>query len=339
MKFVDEAKITVIAGNGGDGSASFRREKYIPFGGPDGGDGGNGGSVYLQADENISTLVDFRYIREVKAGHGDIGRGKQCFGKSGEDKIVPVPVGTIITDANTGETLGDLNKHQEKLLVAQGGKRGLGNVNFKSSTNRSPRKITKGTEGERRQLQLELKLLADVGLLGLPNAGKSTLIRAVSSSKPKVADYPFTTLYPNLGVVSLEPGKSFVVADIPGIIEGAAQGAGLGLTFLKHLMRTKLLLHVVDVVPLDNSDPSESARTIINELKNFQDGALANKECWLVLNKMDLLPEESQEEVREQIINELNWSGPVFCISAISSLGTRSLCFEIYKHLKEEFKE
>ena len=338
MKFVDEATVTVKAGKGGDGSASFRREKYIPFGGPDGGDGGDGGSVYFISDSGVNTLVDFRFLREIRAGHGDIGRGRQCTGYKGVDKIIKVPLGTLVYDSDTDELIGEFTEDKQKLTVASGGKRGLGNINFKSSTNRAPTQFTKGLPGEIRNLKLELKILADVGLLGLPNAGKSTFIRSVSSAKPKVADYPFTTLHPNLGVVSIEEYKSFVVADIPGLIEGAAEGLGLGITFLKHLLRTKLLLHIVDVVPLDNSDPSDAAKTIIKELENFQDGILTSKERWLVLNKMDCLPEEMHEEVRAQIVKELNYKGPVFCISALNSQGCKSLCYQIYTYLEENKK-
>ncbi len=336
MKFVDEAKIRVESGKGGDGCLSFRREKYIPFGGPDGGDGGNGGSVYLVGDNNTNTLADFRYTRKFKAENGQPGRGKNCTGKGGEDLYIRVPLGTIIVEQNTQEILGEIIEIDQKIKVADGGFHGLGNVNFKSSTNRAPRKTTKGKPAEVRQLHLELKVLADVGLLGLPNAGKSTFIRSVSSAKPKVADYPFTTLYPNLGVVRIEADRSFVIADIPGIIEGAAEGAGLGIQFLKHISRTRLLLHIVDVVPYDESNPAESFRVIENELKKYSD-TLAEYDRWLVLNKLDLLPNDvDAEEHCQKIIDDINWSGPVYKISALQKEGTQQLCYDIMELVEKQ---
>ncbi len=332
MKFVDEAVVTVQAGKGGDGCSSFRREKYIPLGGPDGGDGGSGGSIYLQAKSGLSTLVDYRQIREIRADNGASGAGRKCFGKSAEDKILYVPIGTMVFDKDSQTKLGDLTEDGEKLLVAQGGKGGLGNVNFKTSINRAPRRFTKGEPGEAVNLHLELKLLADVGLLGLPNAGKSTLISAISAAKPKVADYPFTTLYPNLGVVKVEHEKSFVVADIPGIIGGAASGAGLGLTFLKHMARTRLLLHVVDVVPSVGS-PVDNIKAVINELKVYNSGELLDRPIWLVLNKFDCIPEEMQQEIIDEIKSKLSWEGPVFPISAVTKEGTQELIYQIASHL------
>ncbi|MGD9108729.1 MAG: Obg family GTPase CgtA [Gammaproteobacteria bacterium] len=333
MKFIDEATIIVEAGRGGDGCLSFRREKYIPFGGPNGGDGGDGGSVFLIGDKNLNTLVDFRYKRQFKAQKGYPGEGSECTGKSGENLYIKVPLGTLAYDQDTEELLGDVTKHEQVLKVAQGGFHGLGNARFKTSTNRAPRKTTKGTLGEKRTLKLELKVLADVGLLGLPNAGKSTLIRAVSAAKPKVADYPFTTLHPNLGVVRIEVDKSFVIADIPGVIEGAAEGAGLGIQFLKHVMRTKLLLHMVDVKPLDGTDPVEAVNKISQELEKFSP-ELAAKPRWLVLNKIDLLADEECEQVCKDIIERLGWQGPVFRISAISKRGTQELIYAIAEYLK-----
>jgi len=335
MKFVDEASIHVEAGKGGDGCVSFRREKYIPFGGPNGGDGGNGGSVYLLGDTNLNTLADFRYTRRFKAENGQPGRGSNCTGKSGDDLVIRVPLGTVVMDEETEEVIGEILQNEQMMKVAQGGRHGLGNTNFKSSTNRAPRQFTKGTPGEARQLLLELKVLADVGLLGLPNAGKSTLIRAISSAKPKVADYPFTTLYPNLGVVRIEAGRSFVVADIPGIIEGAAEGAGLGIQFLKHIARTRLLLHIVDVVPPDGSDPVGAVKTIEAELAKYSED-LKNYARWLVLNKVDLLPEEERETHCTQIVEALNWQGPVYRISAISKQGTEQLCYDIMDYVEQQ---
>ena len=336
MKFVDEVIIEVHAGNGGDGCASFRREKFIPFGGPDGGDGGDGGSVYLVADASLNTLVDFRHTRKFRAERGQNGMGRDCTGKGGEDRLIAVPVGTMVSDRDTGELIGDLVGAGQRLLVAQGGRHGVGNTRFKSSTNRAPRQFTKGTPGEVRELKLELKLLADVGLLGLPNAGKSTFIRAVSAARPKVADYPFTTLYPSLGVVSAGPHRSFVVADIPGLIEGAAEGAGLGVRFLKHLARTRLLLHLVDVAPLDESaDPVRDARVIVAELEKFNP-ELAAQPRWLVLNKIDLLPEDEREARCAEIVRRLQWTGPVFRISAIAAEGTQLLCYKIMEYIEQQ---
>lgn len=334
MKFVDEAIIKIYAGKGGDGCVSFRREKYIPLGGPDGGNGGDGGSVYLSADSNLNTLADFRHSRRFQAGNGTQGKGRDCTGSSAENLIIPVPVGTQVYDAETDELVGELLHTEQTLLVAQGGFHGIGNTRFKSSTNRAPRQSTKGTLGENRSLRLELKVLADIGLLGMPNAGKSTFIRAVSAARPKVADYPFTTLHPNLGVVSVEMHRSFVVADIPGLIEGAAEGAGLGIRFLKHLARTRLLLHLVDIAPYDGSVPADNTLKIIEELKKF-DPALANKERWLVLNKIDLLDSSRLEKMRETLINTLKWQGPVYTISAIQSAGTQQLCRDIMNFLEK----
>ncbi len=333
MKFVDEARIEVIAGCGGNGIASFRREKYIPRGGPNGGDGGDGGSIFLQADENLNTLVDYRYARLHRAQKGQHGQGSDCTGKCGEDLILKVPLGTTVYDADSGELLGELIHHAEQLKVAKGGEHGLGNSRFKSSTNRAPRHCTQGEAGEQRSLRLELKVLADVGLLGLPNAGKSTLIRSVSAAKPKVADYPFTTMYPNLGMVAVGPARSFVMADIPGLIEGASDGAGLGVRFLKHLSRTGLLLHLVDVLPMDGGDPVAHAQGIIEELKNFSE-ALLDKPRWLVLNKLDLIPEEERQPLIDDIVNRMHWQGPVFSISAINGLGTEGLCRDIMNFLE-----
>jgi len=332
MKFVDEADIKVIAGDGGNGCVSFRREKFIPLGGPDGGDGGNGGSVWLEADENLNTLIDFRHERTFRAQKGQGGMGAQCYGKSGQDSTIRVPVGTVIYNIGTEELIGDLTRHGQRLLVAQGGKGGLGNMHFKSSVNRSPRKATTGTPGESRELRLELKLLADVGLLGFPNAGKSTFIRSVSAATPKVADYPFTTLYPNLGVVSIEAHRSFVIADIPGLIEGAADGAGLGILFLRHIQRTRLLLHIVELAPLDDTDPAEQVRAIEHELAKF-DPELLNKPRWLVMNKSDLLPEEERRERAQQIVDTLGWQGPWFVVSALAREGTWPLVQQVMAEL------
>lgn len=335
MKFVDEAKIKVIAGDGGNGCVGFRREKYIPFGGPDGGDGGDGGSIYLQADEGLNTLADFRHVRTYHAKNGQGGSGSNCTGAAGEDCVIPVPIGTMIYDAETEEQIGDLTQHGQKLLVAQGGYHGLGNTRFKSSVNRAPRQHTNGSPGERKELRLEMKVLADVGMLGMPNAGKSTFIRAVSSAKPKVADYPFTTLYPNLGVVRVQEHKSFVVADIPGLIEGAADGAGLGIQFLKHLQRTHLLLHMIDVATASEDGPVVEAQKIIRELERFS-ADLVDKPRWLILNKLDLLDDEEQELMTQEIIEGLDWKGPVFSISALNKEGTRDLCFKIMDHIDEQ---
>jgi GTP-binding protein len=335
MKFVDEATIKVIAGDGGNGIVSFRREKYIPKGGPDGGDGGDGGSVYLVADEGINTLADFRTIRTYQAERGHNGMGRNCTGKAGEDLEVPVPVGTMVYDQETGELIGDLTEPEQVLKVAQGGFHGLGNTRFKSSVNRTPRQQTNGSEGERRQLRMELKVLADVGLLGMPNAGKSTLISAVSGARPKIADYPFTTLYPNLGVVSTDPHKSFVIADIPGVFEGASEGAGLGIQFLKHLSRTRLLLHLVDVAPMDeNVSPADEVRKIAVELERFSP-ELAAKPRWLVCNKIDVLPEEERQAYCDALVKELGWEGPWHMISASERLGTQQLMYDIMNYLEE----
>ena len=338
MKFVDEAIIKIDAGNGGHGCLSFRREKFIPFGGPDGGDGGDGGSVFLEADKGLNTLIDFRYQRHYKAQNGQCGMGSNCSGKKGDDLIIRVPTGTMVYDIDTGELLGDINKPGERLLIAQGGFHGLGNTRYKSSVNRAPRQTSQGKPGEARHVRLELRVLADVGLLGLPNAGKSTLIRAVSSAKPKVADYPFTTLYPGLGVVSVAAYKSFVMADIPGLIEGASEGAGLGHRFLKHLSRTCVLLHVIDVAPLDGSDPVASAKIIIDELAAYSP-ELLDKPRWLVLNKIDMLPDEAvREQTIKSILKGLKWKGKVFPISAISGDGTKPLCYALMQ-LIDEMKE
>ena len=338
MKFVDEAVIKVQAGKGGNGAATFRREKYIEFGGPDGGDGGDGGSVIMCGDVNQNTLADFRYERHYKAENGRQGARRKMTGRGGEDLIIKVPLGTQIFDDNTNELIGDVVEDAQRITVAKGGEHGIGNVHYKSSTNRAPRQFTPGAKGEERPLRLELKVLADVGLLGLPNAGKSTFIRSVSAAKPKVADYPFTTLYPNLGVVSVEEHRSFVVADIPGIIEGAAEGAGLGITFLKHISRTRLLLHIVDTAPFDHEvDPVESVKVIENELEKYgQD--LSNYERWLVLNKIDLLPEDERQAHCDDIVKRLNWAGPIYKISAINKQGTQALCFDIMEHVEQQLE-
>ena len=335
-KFVDEAAIRVEAGKGGNGCVSFRREKFIEFGGPDGGDGGDGGDVYLVGERNLNTLADFRYTRQFRAEHGQSGKGRNMTGKSGQDLTIPVPLGTQVFDEETREIIGDVVEHGQTLLVARGGRHGIGNTHFKSSTNRAPRQSTPGTPGEARQLRLEMKVLADVGLLGLPNAGKSTFIRAVSAARPKVADYPFTTIYPNLGVVSVEAHRSFVVADIPGIIEGAAEGAGLGIQFLKHVSRTRLLLHLVDVAPPNpQGDPVADVRTIEQEMLRF-DPELAGYARWLVLNKIDLLPEDEREARCQAIVQALDWQGPVYTISAIGQIGTRQLCYDIMNYIERQ---
>ncbi|ATJ84332.1 Obg family GTPase CgtA [Halomonas beimenensis] len=335
MQFVDEASIIVEAGKGGNGCLSFRREKYVPKGGPDGGDGGHGGSVYLIGDDALNTLIDFKYQRFYKAQNGQPGQGRQMSGRAGEDLHIKVPVGTTVIDEDTLEVIADVTEIGQVVLVAQGGIRGLGNIHFKSSTNRAPRRTTPGTEGERRNLRFEMKVMADVGLLGLPNAGKSTLIRAVSAAKPKVANYPFTTLVPNLGVVKLGQHEHFVMADIPGLIEGASDGAGLGLRFLKHLTRTRLLFHVVDVAPFDESDPVEAAEAIVHELGQFSP-TLAERPRWLVLNKLDLLPAEEREAVADEIVRRLGWDGPVFRVSAISGEGTDALVQAAHRWLTEQ---
>ena len=333
MKFVDEATIEVFAGNGGGGCVSFRREKYIPFGGPDGGDGGDGGSVILLGDASLNTMIDYRYTRKFRAEAGSSGKGRNCTGKAGEDLTLPVPIGTTILDEDTGEVLGDIREAGQELLVAQGGFHGLGNTRFKSSVNRSPRQSSPGSTGENRRLKLELKVLADVGLLGLPNAGKSTLIRAVSAATPKVADYPFTTLIPSLGVVKVDSYRSFVVADIPGLIEGASEGAGLGIRFLKHLTRNRILLHLVDIAPLDETDPSEAAVSIVRELERFSP-TLASRPRWLILNKVDLIDETLRAERKAAVLAALNWTGPVYEISALSREGTRRLSGDLMTYIE-----
>jgi GTPase len=336
MKFVDEAVITVTAGNGGNGCISFRREKFIPLGGPDGGDGGHGGSVWVEADENLNTLVDFRHERFFKAQRGQNGMGRQMFGKAGEDITIKVPIGTEIVNVATDEIIGDLTSHGDRILVAQGGEGGKGNVHFKSSVNRAPRKASNGTPGEEREIRLEMKLLADVGLLGFPNAGKSTFIRAVSAATPKVADYPFTTLHPNLGVVSVEIGRSFVIADIPGLIEGAADGAGLGSLFLRHVQRTRVLLHLVDIAPFDESiDPAEQVRIIENELRQH-DPEMLNKPRWLILNKGDLLDDETRAARAQEIIQALDWKQPWFSVSAIGRDGTWPIMLKIQQFFDDQ---
>ncbi len=334
MKFVDEATIKVFAGNGGSGCLSFRREKFIERGGPDGGDGGDGGSVIMQADSALNTMVDYRYQRAYRAQNGEPGRGRNCTGASGEDLVLRVPVGTTIIDEDSGEVLGDLSEPGEQLVVARGGFHGLGNTRYKSSINRAPRQTSPGSDGEQRTLKLELKVLADVGLLGLPNAGKSTFIRAVSAARPRVADYPFTTLVPNLGVVKVDAYRSFVVADIPGLIEGASEGAGLGVRFLKHLTRNRILLHLVDVAPPDGADPVDAAAAIDRELSAFSP-ALAARPRWLVLNKTDLIDDELLADIKTRLIDVLSWQGPLYAISAISGEGTTRLCQDIMRWLED----
>jgi GTPase len=339
MKFVDEARMKVQAGHGGRGSTSFRREKFVPLGGPDGGDGGHGGSVFLRAAPGINTLADFRIERTFKAEVGEYGSGNGCTGRGGADLYIPVPIGTVVRDLDTQESLGDLTREGQELLVARGGKGGWGNTRFKSSTNRSPRQFGPGLPGEKRSLELELKLIADVGLLGLPNAGKSTLIRAVSAARPKVAGYPFTTLHPNLGVVAVGEHRSFVMADIPGLIEGAAEGAGLGIRFLRHLQRTRVLLHLVDIAPPDpDADPVVDARAIVKELKKF-DAELAAKPRWLVLNKRDLMPDEEAEERARSIVRRLRFRGPHFLVSGATGRGTQELCAAVMNFLEERTRE
>ena len=335
MKFVDEATIDVTAGKGGTGCVSFRREKFVPKGGPDGGDGGDGGSVFLEGDVALNTMIDYRYTRRFRAENGESGRGRNCSGKSGQDLVLPVPLGTTVLDDETGEILGDIREAGERLLVAQGGFHGLGNTRYKSSINRAPRQSSPGTEGESRKLKLELKVLADVGLLGLPNAGKSTLIRAVSAATPKVADYPFTTLIPSLGVVKVDAHRSFVAADIPGLIEGASEGAGLGIRFLKHLTRNRVLLHLVDVAPIDGSDPADAACAVVRELERFSP-ALAARPRWLVLNKIDLIDADVLAACRERVVSALNWRGPVYEVSAVAGLHTDALCGDLMTHLEEQ---
>jgi len=335
MKFVDEAIIEVHAGKGGDGVASFRREKYVPRGGPDGGDGGRGGSVYAVADRNLNTLIDYRYARIHRARDGENGRGSDQYGKSASDVLLRVPVGTVVTDSETAETVADLDRDGARALLAQGGAGGIGNLHFKSSVNRAPRQFTRGGAGERRRLKLELKLLADVGLLGMPNAGKSTLIRAVSAARPKVADYPFTTLAPSLGVVRADVNRSFVVADIPGLIEGAAEGAGLGHQFLRHLARTRLLLHLVDIAPLDtDTDPAREARAIVEELRKY-DETLYRKPRWLVLNKIDRIPPDERDRAVRRFLRGFRSRGRSLIISALTGEGCRELVFAVMKHLEK----
>ncbi len=335
MKFIDEAKIYVAAGDGGNGVVSFRREKYEPEGGPNGGDGGKGGSVYVVADRNLNTLIEYRYTRKFLAERGENGGSSDCYGKGGKDIFMHVPVGTIITDENTQAVVADLDVDGKKILLARGGKGGLGNIHFKSSTNRAPRQCTKGEPGEERDLRMELRVLADVGLLGLPNAGKSTFIRAVSAARPKVADYPFTTMHPNLGVVRVSENKSFVIADIPGLIEGAAEGAGLGIRFLKHLARTRVLLHIVDLAPPDpEADPVHDARAIVHELEKYSP-ELAAKPRWLILNKLDLIPEDERDQRIQDFLSDYDQSGaPHFCISAISGDGCRPLIYALQDALE-----
>jgi GTP-binding protein len=334
MRFVDEATIKVIAGNGGNGIIHFHREKFITKGGPDGGDGGDGGDVFLIGSHDLNTLSDFRTVRTYAAEHGKKGFKKNMIGKGGDDLYVTVPIGTLVYDMDTEELIGDVTHDKQILLVAKGGYHGLGNARFKSSTNRSPRKCTEGTPGERRDLRIELKVLADVGLLGLPNAGKSTFIRAVSAARPKVANYPFTTLHPNLGVVDVGEFRSFVIADIPGLIEGSAEGAGLGIQFLKHLSRTRILLHIVDIAPFDQSDPAAGAEKILAELGKYNPNMLKEPR-WLVLNKTDLLPAEDVQRIRQDIVKRLHWNGPLYETSAISSTGTKQLVFDIMNYLEE----
>ena len=337
MKFIDEAVIEVHAGNGGDGAASFRREKFVPRGGPDGGDGGRGGSIYAIADRNINTLIDYRYARIHRAKNGQKGMGADCYGRGAPDIELRMPVGTIVADFETGEVIADLAQHEARATLAQGGKGGLGNLHFKSSVNRAPREFTRGEPGVSRKLKLELKVLADVGLLGMPNAGKSTFIRAVSAARPKVADYPFTTLHPNLGVVRADESRSFVVADIPGLIEGAAEGAGLGHQFLRHLQRTRLLLHVIDIAPSEG-DPVTDAKAIVKELKKY-DAELYRKPRWLVLNKVDLLPAETREKTVRAFVRKLGWKGKTFTISALTGESCQALTYAIMDHLEHESRE
>jgi GTP-binding protein len=334
MKFVDEATIKIHAGKGGNGCMSFRREKYVPMGGPDGGDGGDGGSVILIAKEGLNTLIDFRYTRNFKAQSGKQGSGAECTGRGGDDLILQVPVGTTVIDSVTGDVMGDLTELDQQLKVAQGGFHGLGNTRYKSSVNRAPRQTSPGQDGEVREIKLELKVLADVGLLGLPNAGKSTFIRSVSAARPKVADYPFTTLVPNLGVVGMSGDKSFVIADIPGLIEGASEGAGLGIRFLKHLTRTRLLLHLVDMMPYDGTTPGQNAIVIEKELERFSP-TLASGDRWLVLNKIDLLPEDEVDGLCERVVEQLGWEGPVFRMSGLASQGTKVLCAAIMDYIDD----
>ncbi len=336
MKFIDEARIEVVGGDGGNGVVSFLREKFRPFGGPDGGDGGKGGSIWAVADRNLNTLIDYRFSKLHRASHGGHGRGSDCYGKGADDIELRMPVGTLIYDQEDDALLADLTEHGQRVLLAKGGSGGWGNIHFKSSTNRAPRQRTEGTEGERHALRLELKVLADVGLLGMPNAGKSTFIAAVSNARPKIADYPFTTLHPNLGVVRAGPDRSFVVADIPGLIEGAADGAGLGIQFLRHLQRTRLLLHIVDLAPFDEAvDPVVEARAIVGELEKY-DAELLDKPRWLVLNKLDMVPQEERAERVQTFVRRFGWDGPVFEISALNRAGCDELVQAIYQHLEQQ---
>ncbi|MGB4347189.1 MAG: GTPase ObgE [Burkholderiaceae bacterium] len=332
MKFIDEAKIEVVAGDGGNGVASFCREKFRPFGGPDGGDGGKGGSIFAVADRNINTLVDYRFARLHRAKHGENGRGADCYGKGADDVYLRMPVGTLVMDQNDGAIIADLTEHDQVTLLAKGGEGGWGNIHFKSSTNRAPRQKSDGKEGERRELRLELKVLADIGLLGMPNAGKSTFIAAVSNARPKIADYPFTTLHPNLGVVRVSHEKSFVIADIPGLIEGAADGAGLGVQFLRHLQRTRLLLHIIDFAPFDGVDPVKEAKAIVKELKKY-DESLFDKPRWLVLNKLDMVPDDERDKRVKAFVKRFGWKGPVHLISGLTREGCEDLIKEIYDYL------
>lgn len=338
MKFVDEATIRVEAGNGGNGAMSFRREKFVPRGGPDGGDGGTGGSVYLVGNEGLNTLADFRHSRVFRAEHGAKGGGRNCSGKAGDDRVIAVPLGTRVADAATGEAIGELTHDGERLLVARGGKHGVGNTRFKSSTNRAPRKTVPGEPGEKRELQLELQVLADVGLLGLPNAGKSTFLRQVTDARPKVADYPFTTLHPHLGVVRVETDRSFVIADIPGLIEGAAEGAGLGVQFLRHLSRTRILLHLVDMTPMTDSDPAAAVATIAAELAKFSP-ELSQRERWLALNKMDLVLDADRAARIEELRTRLQWDAPIHAISAVTGESCRALVGALMRRLEELKRE
>ncbi len=334
MKFIDEAYIQVIAGNGGNGAISFRREKCIPFGGPNGGDGGKGGSIWVIADENINTLIDFRFTKKHQAQSGENGKGADCYGKGGDDLILRLPVGTCIIDVDSEQIICDLVEHGQKVQIAKGGNGGWGNLRYKSSTNRAPKIAGKGTEGESKNLYLELKVLADVGLLGMPNAGKSTFIRSISNAKPKVADYPFTTLAPNLGVVKVTLGKSFVVADIPGLVEGAADGIGLGHQFLRHLQRTNILLHIIDISPFEDKNPLNDSQVILQELQNYDD-ILFQKKRWIVLNKIDTIDEE-QLKIYEQEFKNKYKDSPVYCISALNNEGCQKLCQDIYTYLEKE---
>lgn len=334
MKFIDEAQIKIEAGKGGNGCCSFLRLKFMPYGGPDGGDGGDGGSIYMQADESINTLIDYRFVHFYKAQDGEKGGSRDCSGKSGEDLLLRVPVGTMVFDDDTGELIVDLNLHGQKACVAKGGRHGVGNSHFKSSTNRAPRRTIPGTPGDKRNLRLELKVLADIGLVGMPNAGKSTLIRALSAARPKVADYPFTTLYPNLGVVRASQHRSFVIADLPGLIEGAAEGAGLGIRFLKHVARTRLLWQVVDLAPIDGSDPLNDINVIAKELEKYDEGLLA-RERWLVFNKSDLLLPEETGVIVQKIIKNLKWTGNYFVISGLDKTGTHELVQRTMHYLEE----